>query len=208
MDSPKEWIEAGAYVGRQQAFAVIANKCSANQALALKQIKESHTYEELDLTWDEFCPKYAGISRSYADQIIRQYDSFGAAYFRLSELARISPKTFSHIEPRVDGDTIEVDGQKLALTPENAPAIRAAVDKMRAELRASQNKPPDFRTVSEYKITVDALVTEIKRKLKPVLDAGDRAALRGLASYAIEKLAAIRKTIDDLPEVPYYSGPH
>jgi hypothetical protein len=208
MDSPKEWIEAGACVGRQQAFAVIASQCSASQALALKQIKESRAYEELDLTWDEFCPKYAGISRSYADHLIRQHDSFGAAYFRLAEIARVSPETYRKIESRVDGESIEIDGRKLALTPENGPVIRHALDKLRAELRASQSRPPDFRTVSEYKITVDALVTEIKRKLKPVLDAGDRAALRGLACYAIEKLAAIRKTIDDLPEVPYYSGPH
>ena len=35
MHTPREWIDAGAWVGRQQAFAVIANKCSAAQALCL-----------------------------------------------------------------------------------------------------------------------------------------------------------------------------
>jgi hypothetical protein len=36
-----DWLDMGAWVGRQQAFAVIAKKCSAAQALSLKQMKES-----------------------------------------------------------------------------------------------------------------------------------------------------------------------
>jgi len=79
-------------VGRQQAFAVIANKCSAAQALCLKQVRETRLYEKLDLTWDEFCKEYAGIGRAYADRLIQQHEEFGEAYFRLSEIARISPE--------------------------------------------------------------------------------------------------------------------
>ena len=55
MDTPKEWIDAGAWIGRQQAFAVIGSQCSAAQAISLKHVKESRAYEQLGLTWEEFC---------------------------------------------------------------------------------------------------------------------------------------------------------
>jgi hypothetical protein len=79
MDTPKDHIESGAWVGRQQAFAVIASKCSAAQAAALKEIKQSRVYESLGLTWQEYCPRYAGMTRERADLLIRQFDEFGEA---------------------------------------------------------------------------------------------------------------------------------
>src|ERR1017187_8251111 len=97
METPREWIDAGAWVGRQQEFAVIANKCSAGQALSLKHVRETRLFEKVDLTWEEFCKEYAGISRENADRLIRQHEEFGDAYFRLSEIARISPETYRPI---------------------------------------------------------------------------------------------------------------
>ena len=119
METPREWIDAGAWVGRQQAFAMIANKCSAAQALCLKQVRETRLYEKLELTWEEFCKEYAGISREQADRLIRQHEEFGDAYFRLSEIARISPETYRQIASQVSDEGLEFDGRKLALIPEN-----------------------------------------------------------------------------------------
>src|ERR1700686_701416 len=97
METPKDWIDAGAWVGRQQAFAVIASQSHAAQALSLKHVKQSRWYQQLSLTWEEFCLEYAGISRTRADNVIRQLDEFGESYFRLSEIARISPQTYRRI---------------------------------------------------------------------------------------------------------------
>ena len=69
MDTPKDQLESGAWVGRQQAFAVIASKCSAAQAAALKEIKQSRAYEPLGLTWQEFCPEYVGMTRERAERM-------------------------------------------------------------------------------------------------------------------------------------------
>jgi hypothetical protein len=77
-----ELFDAGAWIGRQQAFALIGSKCSAAQAQCLREIRESRTYEKIGVTWDEFCPRYAAISRSKADDLIRRLDEFGQAYFR------------------------------------------------------------------------------------------------------------------------------
>jgi hypothetical protein len=67
MDTAQDHIESGAWVGRQQAFAVIAGKCSAAQAAALQEIKQSRVYESLGLTWQEYCPRFAGMTREGTD---------------------------------------------------------------------------------------------------------------------------------------------
>ncbi len=200
METPREWIDAGAWVGRQQAFAVIANRCSAAQALCLKQVRETRLYEKLELTWEEFCKEYAGISRSQADKIIQQHEEFGEAYFRLSEIARMSPETYRQIAGQVSNEGLDIDGRKLALTPENAPKIRAAIQSLRAQLKqvrdADQRTPPD---VIQLQIRLDALVEEVSAMSRRLLDAGERAALRGLVAYAVNKWTRLVRAVEDGP---------
>src|SRR6516162_7325772 len=94
-------LDAAAWVGRQQAFAVIASKCSAAQAECLRQIKETRAHDQLGLTWEEFCIQHAGISRRYAETLISRLDEFGDTYFKLSQLARVSPDTYRRISALV-----------------------------------------------------------------------------------------------------------
>ena len=49
MNKHKEWIEAGFWIGRQQAFAVVANHSSAAQAVCLKEIRDSRAFEKFGL---------------------------------------------------------------------------------------------------------------------------------------------------------------
>ena len=60
-------------------------------------------YKALNLTWDEFCQQHAGASRAHIDEMIRQLKEFGAAYFRLSEIIRISPQSYRMIGRRGEG---------------------------------------------------------------------------------------------------------
>ena len=198
METPREWIDAGAWVGRQQAFAVIANKCSAAQALCLKQVRESQVFEKLGLSWEEFCKEYAGISRVHAERLIQQHEEFGDAYFRLSEIARISPETYRQIAGQVSDEGLEFDGGKLALIPENGPKIRAAIQTLRAQLKqardAGQSAVPGG--IVQLHVRLDALIDQISRLARRILDPDDRAALQGLAVYAIRKLTDVSQSLE------------
>ena len=134
MDSEKQF-DLGSWTGLQNAFAAVAGSCSAARAQCLKQVRDSGILDSLGLTWDEFCTEHAGISCGHADHLILQYNKFGDAYFRLSEIARVSSKTFQQIAGHVvsdnGGDVLEIEGQKLALVPENAAKIRAAIHSLR-----------------------------------------------------------------------------
>src|SRR5258705_504524 len=81
-------------LGRQQAYAIIGNQCSAAQAQCLKELHDSHAYQSYGLTWDQFCEQHTGISRSQADRIISQLEEFGENSSRLSQLTAISPAIY------------------------------------------------------------------------------------------------------------------
>ena len=199
METPREWIDAGAWVGRQQAFAVIANKCSAAQALCLKQVRESEIFEKLGLSWEEFCKEYAGISRVQAERLIQQHEEFGDAYFRLSEIARISPETYRQIAGQMSDEGLEFDGGKLALIPENGPKIRAAIQTLRAQLKqardASQGAVPG---ILQLHMRLDAVIAEVSKMARRPLGPDHRAALQGMATYAIHKLKEVSQSLESV----------
>jgi hypothetical protein len=200
METPREWIDAGAWVGRQQAFAMIANRCSAAQALCLKQVRETRLYEKIELTWEEFCKEYAGISRAYADRLIQQHEEFGDAYFRLSEIARISPETYRQISSQVSDEGLEFDGGKLALIPENGPKIRAAIQTLRAQLKQARDaNQPASPGIIQLQIRLDALVEEVAMISRRLLDASERAGLQGLVAYAVNRWTKLARAVQDGP---------
>jgi hypothetical protein len=193
-------IELGAWLGRGQAFTLIAHQCSAAQAECLKRIREQGAYKLLGLTWEDFCPQHLGLSRSRADQLIRQLDQFGAAYFRLAEIMQISEGSYRRIAGAVHNDCIEVDGELLPIAPENAPRIKRAVlelrresEHARAELARAQAVHP---TITALKIRLDACFQEMSAMASGPLDPGEDAALRGLIRYSLGKLKRLLRSLD------------
>src|SRR5690348_16940175 len=155
MDAQKH-ADLGAWVGLQKAFAIITGSCSAARAQCLRQVRDSKMLDDLGLTWDQFCKDYAGISRRHADSLIRQHAEFGDAYFRLSEIARVSPRTYRQIAPAVNGGFIEIAGEKLALTPANAGRIRAAIHALSNRARPAVANPRPPVNLIELQIRLDA----------------------------------------------------
>lgn len=197
METTKQWFDIGISVGRQQAFSAVSGKCAGAQALGLKQIRDSRSYEELGLTWEEFCKQHAGISRPHADTLIRRYGEFGDAFFRVSEITRVSQETFRHIAGQVDGDVIEIDGEKLSLTPENAPRIRDGIRKLRSELKhaLSPHRPFTCPSITDMQVRVDSLLEQWSRLIRPIMPVGDHAALNGMINYTIEKLKGLARDL-------------
>ena len=184
----------GSWLGLQKAFAAVASSCSAARAQCLKQVRESHLLDETGFTWDEFCKEFVGISRQHADNLIRQYEQFGDAYFRLSEIARISPRNFEQIAEKVTADAIEIGGQKLALVPENAHKIRAAIQTLRNQARRAPARPP--ANVIELQVRIDSLADDIGTAITALQSHLDDASLRGLVAYGANKFRALARQLD------------
>ena len=116
-----EVLELGTWMGRKQAFAEIAGRCSAADAECLRRLRNQKQYRRLKLTWREFCKHHLGISRSAADQIIQRLEEFGPAYFILAQVAGISVNEYRRISSAVRGQNLLHAGEEIPIDADHAP---------------------------------------------------------------------------------------
>ncbi|HLK51162.1 MAG TPA: hypothetical protein VKT49_23630 [Bryobacteraceae bacterium] len=201
MDAQKQ-TDLGSWSGLQQAFAIVTGSCAAARAQCLRQVRDSKMLDDLGLTWDEFCRQHVGISRRHADSLIRQHADFGDAYFRLSEIARISPRTFRHIAAAVNDESIEIDGEKIALTSANAARIRAAIRTLANRARPAPGAPRPPADLIELQIRIDAIADDLDKSLRHLNPLQSRTPHRSLIAYAANKFRVLARRADAEPEPP------
>ena len=155
-------IELGQLLGRRQAFNLIAGRCTAADASGLRQMRQDRVWEGHARGWREFCALHLHLSGSQVNRIIQALEEFGAAYFDVAQLTRISPEIYRIIAPAIREHAIHVDGEPIALIQENAALVAAAVDRLRKSARPTpkpvQNAVP---TVAERVAALDLRCTEV-----------------------------------------------
>jgi len=202
-------LEFGAWLGRGQAFAMVANLSLAAQAECLRNIRDSASYQSVCRTWEQFCTQFLGTSRRHVDQLIHNLEEFGAAYFRLSQIVKISPEAYRQLNPRIEGEEIEIAGEMFALTPENAGSIRRAFQGMRAALlkadtqiatqaatlAATQAQPPAEPSLRNLTSRLDVCLEEISRLADRPLEPSEETDLRGLFKHVSHRINQISRSI-------------
>jgi hypothetical protein len=190
-------LNLGAWLGRHQAFSLIATRCTAADAECLKTIRDSGEYKQLDLTWEQFCAKHAGVSRVYADRQIHCLEEFGTNYFRMAEVMPISRDTYRLIAGSVTDEGLASGGERIPLVRENRDKVAAAVTSMRAKGEAGRTGSLALAPVRQR---LQALLTAAEGMAKrpgsrpeliAVLQEGGES-LHHLASLLREKMPASR----------------
>jgi hypothetical protein len=186
-------LDLGAWLGRKQAFTLIAGRCSAATVVCLRKIREGKRYRALGLTWEEFCRQRAGVSRAWADKVIQQLETLGPAYFELSSVTRITPDQFRQIADAVSDEGLSYAGEAIEIIPENAPMLAQAI-----EILTSGAAGAEF--VPAAPETPDRTLARAERSLRSALADLERLAAMPLDTGAQEKLsttlAAARNTLD------------
>jgi len=140
---PAGEFELGEVLGRRRAFGAIAGRCSAANAACIRRVRDEKLFTHRAASWDEFCPKYLGMSKTQANRIIHLLDEFGPDYFELTQSTRIPAEEYRAIAPAVKDNAIHVNGEAIALIPENTERVAAAVaDLRRAAASEPEGQPP------------------------------------------------------------------
>jgi hypothetical protein len=139
-------FDLGMMLGSRRAFAAVAGRCSAADAECLRRIRDEKLYLRRAESWAEFCPNYLGLSRTHANRIIHNLEEFGPDYFEVAQLTRITPAEYRAIAPAVRDQAVHVNGEAIALIPENCDRVAAAI----AELR--QASPVDRAPSAEERM--------------------------------------------------------
>ena len=193
-------IELGAWLGRGQAFGLIANMSQAAQAECLRRIHDTEAYKVLEVTWEDFCRDYTGLTRRRVEEIIANLEEFGKTYFRLAEIVRISPETYRQIAEKVVEGSIEIGGELVPIAVENAARIRSAVSRMRSELKQARREAQLHCSpgISQLMSRVDSIYEEMARQAgQPLITKLEKAELRGLAAYTTERMARVTKLVKE-----------
>jgi hypothetical protein len=127
-----EAFDVGTWVGRRQAFALVAGRCSAADAEILFEIREKKLFRTVEPTWEEFC----------VDRIIRQYNELGPNFSKLACFTRIKPAEYRLIAGAVTEDGLAYGGEVIALESGNAPKLAEAVEALRRDCM-SETAPAD-----------------------------------------------------------------
>ena len=140
-----ELLDLGVALGQNQTFSLVAGRCSAAQAATLLRLRQEKKYLKCAANWREFCTNYLKISGSEADRVIRLWEEFGASYFELAQLIRISPEGYRAIEPAVKERSLHHDGEAIEFDPENSRKLATAVAQLRGAgtgKKTAKKSPP------------------------------------------------------------------
>jgi hypothetical protein len=189
-------LDIGTWLGRRQAFSLIAGRCSAADAECLRELRESKKYKLLGLTWEECCKQRAGIGRSTADQIIQNLEEFGADYFAIAQVTGISANEYRRIRASIANHALLHGGEAIPIEVENAPRLIAAVEALRREAAASAPPPgveaEASRCFTRAERALRTALTELGKLRVTPLDTDSRMRLQS----TIGEIAAKLKLLD------------
>jgi hypothetical protein len=148
-DKVKEQINLARLLGRREAFSMVAGRCSAADAQILRQVRDEKLYLALAADWEEFCVTYLHMSRATVNRIISWLNEFGIQYFEIAQLTRISPETYRLIAPSIQDGELHTNGEAIALIPENAEKVAAAVAALRTSAAKPEPKPVPISSLRE-----------------------------------------------------------
>lgn len=131
-------LTLGRLLGRREAFNIVAARCSAADAAVLREIRDRKLYLSHASDWGEFCAEHLHTSKESANRVVKNLEEFGPAYFEVAQFTRISPATYRAIAPSIRDQALHHNGEAIALIPENAEKVAAAV----AELRKTAAPTP------------------------------------------------------------------
>ena len=195
-----EVLEAGTWLGRKQAFAELAGRCSAADAECLRQLRNRKLYRKLRLSWRDFCSQHMGISGSTADLAIRRLEEFGPAYFILTQATGITESEYRRISSAVHDQKLLHAGEEIPITAENAPRLTAAVEALSltpdAEKSVSAMDPEQAemeRTYRRAKKAVHVALQEFRRLLGMYHEGESRSRLIGELGYSVGKLQELEQ---------------
>jgi len=171
-------FDVGTWVGRKQAFALVAGRCSAADAEILFEIREKKLFRTIEQTWEDFCVKRLGMTRSYLDRVIRQFKELGPNYGKLSCFTRIKPAEYRLIAGAVTDDGLAYGGEVIALESENAPKLAAAVEALRRDsVPETDPADPVEQAFAKAGKAVKSAVAEFQRLQAMKLDEAGRLKL-------------------------------
>jgi len=180
-------LSLGWWIGRREAFALVAGRCAAADVETLRQIREQKLYKQCNKTWAGYCTEDLHVARRSVDREIGYLEEFGPEFFHVRQMTHITSKEYRSIASHITQEGVRLNGTAVALLPENSQQVSAAVAELlkRSQPKESKPAPVSFDAALKRCHTV----TEMLEALPEPLDVQQRMDL-GDAVAGLRKAAA------------------
>lgn len=168
----------GTWLGRKQAFGLMAGRCTVAEIECLVEVYEGKLYLAIEPTFEAYCKNRLGISGRTANRLIHQYKQQGPELARLNSFTRIKPSEYRLFAAAVTEEGFFYNGETIPLEPENAPKLAQAVDAIRREA-APEPEPldPAAQAFAKAEKSLHAALAEFTRLQAMNLDDEGRLKL-------------------------------
>jgi hypothetical protein len=185
-------FDVGTWMGRRQAFALVAGRCLAADAEILSEIREKKLFRTVEQNWEDFCAKRLGMNRSYVDRVIRQFKELGPNFSKLNCFTRIKAAEYRAIAAAVTDDGLSYGGEVIALESENAPKLAEAVEAFRRDSIAETDQAdPADQAFTKAEKAMKSAVSEFQRLQAMHLDDEGRTKLLSALESSRNRLDVI-----------------
>ncbi|HXB72098.1 MAG TPA: hypothetical protein VNY05_27930 [Candidatus Acidoferrales bacterium] len=133
----------GQWMGRREAFGLMAGRCSAADVEIVRRIRDEKLYESLDCNWDEFCTRHLHAARRGVEREMGYLRKYGPAFFTVRQLTRISVKDYQSIAGHITEQGVNLDGAVIALHSENTGQVADAVEELLERSGPITSKPAE-----------------------------------------------------------------
>jgi hypothetical protein len=134
-------VKVGQWLGRREAFSLMAGRCSAAEIEIVRKIRDERMYEELNCSWDECCSRYLHASRRTVERELGYLRKYGPAFFTVRQLAHITVKEYQSIAGHITDQGVNLDGAVVALSAQNSDQVAAAVEALLKRVGPAPRKP-------------------------------------------------------------------
>jgi len=155
-------FDLGTWIGRREAFSVMAGKARAAEVECIRKIRDEKLYLAKSPDWATFCQCFLGASKSHVNSEIRYLEIFGPQYFELGRITHVPPDVFRAIKENVTLQGVNLDGELIPLSTENSQRLSAAVAELR---RRAEEETRQALPAAED----DDVFREIEKKFKRLI---------------------------------------
>ena len=131
-------ITLAQWMGRREAFSLVAGRCSAADVEIIRRIRDDKLYVALDCTWEEFCVKHLRVSRRSVEREIGNLREYGPSFFTVRQLTHISVADYKKIAPHVQEQHVHMNGSLIPIDPHNSTELSNAIDELLQESSAKE----------------------------------------------------------------------
>jgi hypothetical protein len=130
----------GRWMGRREAFGLVAGRCAAADIETLRQIREQKLYKQKRHSWAECCTLDLHVARRSVDREIGYLEEFGPEFFHIRQMAHIAAKEYRSIASHITPEGVHLNGTTVSLLPENSQQVAAAVTELLKQIEPKEPK--------------------------------------------------------------------